>query len=330
MMAQMLETTIINHINFSSLITTKAARIRQAAGSDLVAEFGLRRAQGLEAGLIASRAAYIGGVDITSNVLAGKEYDIPLTGTISHSWILSFASEQEAFTASADLMGDNTVLLVDTYQSKAGIQLAIETAKKMQQRGHHLKAIRLDSGDLCQLSQYARSQLDAADLSRVDVMASGNLDEYSIADLKQQGACINGWGVGTHLVTSYDQPALDIAYKLSSIYENNTWQHRMKISDTAAKKTLPGKLQTRRYLQQNKAHSDVIFNELDPIESDLPDDCDQAEDLLLPIIQSGEVVYEQPSLIDTKAYCERQQQLLSNAETFSVTLDKKLATLANA
>ena len=217
----MLETIIINHVNFASLICSKASAIRMAAGDDIVAEFGLRRAQGLEAGVIASRAAYIGGMDATSNVLASKLYDIPITGTISHSWILAFDNEEEAFIASANLMQDETVLLVDTYNTKTGIDNVINTAQQMLKHNIKLKAIRLDSGNLCELSKYARNALDAAGLNYIAVFASNDLDEYKIEELKQNGAEITGWGVGTKLATAYDQPALSIAYKLSAVYKNN-------------------------------------------------------------------------------------------------------------
>ncbi len=285
---QLLETALINLANLSTLVATKAARICQAAGSDAISEFGLRRAQSPESGVIASRAAYIGGVSSTSNALAGQRYQIPTLGTIAHSWILAFANEGAAFTAAAECMHEATVLLVDTFDTKNGIALAIETAKTMHQKGHSLYAIRLDSGDLAALSYYAREQLDAAGLKKTKIIVSGNLDEYAIKALKDKKAPIDLWGVGTRLATSFDQPALDLAYKMTGIEdEHGQWQYRCKRSDTPAKSTLPGHLQIRRYYQQDKPIADLIFEATLGIKHDSPPwQADRSEDLLKPILKT--------------------------------------------
>jgi nicotinate phosphoribosyltransferase len=323
----MLETIIINKINFPSLVSTKAACIRTAAQNDMIAEFGLRRAQGLEAGLIATRAAYIGGTDTTSNVLAGHDYNIPLTGTISHSWILAFADEEAAFAASARLMGNDTVLLVDTYNTKAGIDNVIKTATDFKKQNINFKAIRLDSGDLCELSYYAREKLDAAGLENIAIFASNDLDENSITDLKAKNAPITGWGIGTKLATAFDQPALSIAYKLSAIYSNGQWQNCMKISDTPEKKTLPGKLQVRRLYHNNNAIKDIIYNEFTPINTNYASDHYQYEDLLMPIIKQGEVIYQQPNTLAVKEFCTLQKMKFHNAN-YLVEIEEQLAKAA--
>ena len=242
---QLLETALLNFYNISSLIATKAARIRLAAGTDPVAEFGLRRAQGPNGGVLASRAAFIGGADSTSNVLAGQQYHIPVSGTVAHSWIMSYPTEIDAFKAAADLMGNQTVLLVDTYNTKSGVESAIKTAEYLQAKNQNLFAIRLDSGDLPELAKSSRQQLNAAGLNSVKIIASGDLDEYRIAEFKQNGAPIDMWGVGTRLVTAFDYPALDITYKLAAIRTEADWQYKMKFTDDGSKKSIPGILQIR-------------------------------------------------------------------------------------
>ena len=327
LMGQMLESIVINAINFPSLIATKAARIKQAAGEQLVAEFGMRRAQGLQASLMASRAAYIGGVDAVSNILAGEKYHIPLVGTISHSFILSFEDEIAAFDAVADYMGDQTVLLVDTYNTEQGVTHAIKTAKARMDQGKMLDAIRLDSGDLCALSQMARQMLDDAGLAHVAIIASGDLDEYQITRLKQAGACIDRWGVGTRLVTAYDQPALDITYKLAAIQDTQQqWQYRMKFSDTPAKQSLPGLLQIRRYYQQQRAHHDVIYDKLQPLNDELPAGTDQSEDLLQTMIKDGSTIYDCPAVDDIRRFSLKQQASIDTS-TYRVDIDPAISQM---
>jgi len=219
--AQLVETALLNIVNFQTLVATKAARICKAAGNDEVLEFGLRRAQGPDGGLSASRAAYIGGCTATSNVLAGFKYDIPVKGTHAHSWVMSFESETEAFDAYAEALPNNVVLLVDTYDTIEGIKKAIQIAKKLHNQGQQLLGIRLDSGDLTELSIAARELLDDAGLPNTKVIASNDLDEYSIHELKKAGAKIDIWGIGTKLVTCYDQPALGGVYKLGNIEDHD-------------------------------------------------------------------------------------------------------------
>jgi len=202
--AQLVETTLLTLVGFSTLVATKAARVRHAAGDDAVLEFGLRRAQGPDGGLSASRAAYVGGCSGTSDVLAGKLYGIPVSGTHAHSWVMSFDSEREAFSAYADAMPNNGVFLVDTYDTLDGVRNAIEMGRRLRARGQRLLGVRLDSGDLCALSVAARALLDDAGFADAKVLATNDLDEHRIAELKAAGARIDVWGVGTRLATAYD------------------------------------------------------------------------------------------------------------------------------
>lgn len=263
---QLLETPLLNIMNFQTLIATKAARIRRVVGSDQVAEFGLRRAQGIDGGLAASRAAYIGGVNSTSNVLAGKQFGIPITGTHAHSWVMSFQSELMAFRAYAWAMPDNCIFLVDTYDVKQGIANAIIVGKELRAAGREMIGIRLDSGNLAELASLARQMLDEAGFPNAIVVASNDLDEYKIAELKKVGAPINAWGVGTNLVTSEDQPALGGVYKLGATYDRvlNQWQYRMKFSAEKAKTTNPGLLGIDR-VETDEHIVDTLYNSLDGI-----------------------------------------------------------------
>ncbi len=246
--AQLLETPLLNLINFQTLIATKAARLRLAAGDDPILEFGLRRAQGIDGGLAAARAAYAGGCDGTSNVMAGKIYGIPVKGTHAHSWVLSFDSELEAFEAYAGAMPNNCVFLVDTYDSLQGVRHAVEVGRKLRERGHEMIGVRLDSGDLAWLSREARRILDEGGFPQAQILASNDLDETLIADLKRQGAAIGVWGVGTRLVTAYGDPALGGVYKLTAVRgPGGDWEDRVKISEQTAKTTNPGILQVRRF-----------------------------------------------------------------------------------
>ena len=265
---QLLETPLLTLINFESLITTKAARLRLVAGADTLLEFGLRRAQGVDGGMTASRAAYIGGCDGTSNVLAGKLHDIPVKGTHAHSWVMSFDTEQEAFDTYADVMPNNVTLLVDSYDTLQGVRHAIETGKKLRQRGHKLAGIRLDSGDLAYLSIEARKLLDDAGFADTAIVASNDLDETIINSLKQQGAKITVWGVGTKLVTAYDQPALGGVYKLAALRNTNTdqWDYKIKLSEQAIKTSTPGIQQVRRYYDERGLLADMIYNEETAVE----------------------------------------------------------------
>lgn len=240
--AQLVESALLNILNFQTLIATKSARIHIASQGSPVLEFGMRRAQGVDGAISASRAAYIGGCVGTSNTLAGQTFDIPVQGTHAHSWVMSFSSELEAFRAYADLYPDGTTLLVDTYETlESGVPNAITVGLELKARGHHLKGIRLDSGDLAYLSKRARAMLDEAGLTTTKIVASNDLDEILIADLLEQGARIDVWGVGTNLVTSQDQPALGGVYKLVAAQgAGGKMEPRIKISSNPEKITVPG------------------------------------------------------------------------------------------
>lgn len=312
---QLIETALLTILNFQTLIATKSARICQSAGNDPVIEFGLRRAQGIDGGLSASRAAYVGGAAGTSNVLAGRLLGIPVKGTHAHSWVMSFDDELSAFETYAQVMPNNCVFLVDTYNTLEGVRHAAKVGLELKKAGHRLLGIRLDSGDLAYLSIEARRILDEAGLADASIMASNDLDEHIIQNLKLQGATIGVWGVGTRLVTAYDQPALGGVYKLTAIRDSvdDTWRPRIKLSEQAAKVTNPGLLQVRRFMQGGQFVGDAIYDQamglpevctiVDPTDmtrrkvvgADVP-----GEDLLVPIFRAGRCVYDQPSLVDIR------------------------------
>ncbi|WCK53524.1 nicotinate phosphoribosyltransferase [Aneurinibacillus sp. Ricciae_BoGa-3] len=269
--AQMIETALLTMINHQTLIATKAARIVEAAKGDSVLEFGLRRAQGTEAGYYGARAAFIGGVAATSNVLAGRDFDIPVQGTHAHSFVQVFDNELDAFQAYAEAFPDNTVLLVDTYDSlSVGIPHAIKMANELKKWGKRLLGIRLDSGDLAYLSKKARAMLDEAGLEDVAIVASSDLDEHLIKDLKNQGACISIWGVGTNLITSSDCPALGGVYKLAAVQQNGEWEPRLKISENPSKITNPGFKKVVRFFDDKSGQplADLIALEGEHIPED--------------------------------------------------------------
>ncbi|MCM2369357.1 nicotinate phosphoribosyltransferase [Aporhodopirellula aestuarii] len=316
---QLVETPLLNLINFQTLIATKSARVCSAAGvyasdtpHDRVIEFGLRRAQGVDGALAASRASYIGGCSGTSNVLAGQLMGIPVVGTHAHSWVMTFPTEREAFDRYADAMPNNCVFLVDTYDTLEGVRNAVEVGRRLRQSGHEMLGVRLDSGDLAWLSIEARRVLDDGGFLNARIVASNDLDERLIASLKTQGARIDTWGVGTKLVTAFDQPALGGVYKLGAIQnENGQWQHRIKLSEQTIKVSNPGMLQVRRFENDSEHRGDMIYDELldwkpgdnanmvDPADShrrkrfsaDTP-----SKDLLVEILRGGELVYSPPSL----------------------------------
>ncbi len=322
--AQLVETALLNLVNFQSLIATKAARVCLAAQEDPVVEFGLRRAQGIDGALTASRSAYIGGCAGTSNVLAGKVFGIPVKGTHAHSWVMSFESEVAAFSAYAEALPNNGIFLVDTYDSLKGVRNAIEAGRRLRKAGHKLGGIRLDSGDLAYLSIEARKMLDAAGFKDAAIVASNDLNEHLIASLKQQGAKVNVWGVGTMLVTAYDQPALGGVYKLSAIRKpDGTWEHKIKLSEQAAKATNPGVLQVRRFRKENQFIGDAIYDETRPLPKKVtivdPADATRRkhfavgskyEDLLVPILRKGKRVYDLPALGTIRARVREQLEML--------------------
>jgi len=316
--AQLLETPLLNLVGFASLVATKAVRICRAAAPTPVIEFGLRRAQGLEAGLIASRAAYIGGCVGTSNVLAGRVFGIPVRGTQAHSWVLSFDDERAAFRAYAGTYPDNCIVVVDTFNTLDGIRNAISVAEELKAAGHKLVGIRLDSGDLAELSRAARRLLNEAGLHDVKILASGDLDEYQIIDLKSRGACVDSWGVGTRLATSYDEPALTVVYKLTAIQdETGQWEDKMKISSEKAKRTIPGILRVRRFYQQDRAVYDLLYDERDgePDHGFRRISCPpptKGRDLLVELIHAKGTVSHLPDLETVRQYA--QQELASLPE----------------
>ena len=314
---------MLNIINFQSLIATKAARICLAADGEPVIEFGLRRAQGIDGGLSATRAAYLGGCVGTSNVIAGKRYGIPVKGTHAHSWVMSFDNEREAFENYAKAMPNNCIFLVDTYDTLEGVRHAIEIGQWLRERGYNMAGIRLDSGDLAFLSIEARKLLDQAGFQNSVIVGSNDLDEHIISSLKQQNAMINVWGVGTKLVTAYDQPALGGVYKLSAIQKNDgSWQHKIKLSEQAAKTTTPGILQVRRFHAEGEFMGDAIYDvsrptpelytivdPLDPLRRKHFMPNASFEDILVPVVRNGNVVYQYPSIhsIRDRVQCQLKQ-----------------------
>ncbi len=303
---QLMETALLAVINFQTLIATKAARVVQAACGEPVLEFGLRRAQGIDGGLSASRAAFVGGVSATSNVLAGRLYDIPVKGTHAHSWVMCFESELQSFERYAEAMPNNCVFLVDTFDTVEGVRHAIKVGESLRERGHELVGIRLDSGDLAYLSQKARAMLDEAGFPDAAIVASNSLDEYTIQSLKSQGARIDTWGVGTKLSTAYDQPALGGVYKLAAIRRGpaEPWVDKIKLSEQAIKVSNPGLLQVRRFFdEEGVALGDLIYDERMGADGDvvMVDPMDMTrrkrltrdlahEDLLVPVMRAGQIV----------------------------------------
>ncbi len=347
--AQLIETTLLNIMNFQTLIATKAARLCWAANGDPVIDFGLRRAHGPHGALMASRAAYIGGVEGSSNVLAGELYGIPVRGTHAHSWVESFPSELEAFRAYARVYPDSCVLLVDTYDTlKSGVPNAIKVGKELARKGYRLKGIRLDSGDLAYLSKEARRMLDEAGFQDVLIIASSDLDEWIIESLKRQGARIDIWGVGTRLVTSYSSPALGGVYKLTALDENGREMvPKIKRSDNPEKITNPGvKKVVRMYDQEGQMRGDVLFLEEERppkgrsfrayhpmfthVFKTYPKEF-QMKELLVPIFQGGKLVYKLPKLFEIRqAALENLRRLdpgykrFHNPHVYHVSLSARL------
>ena len=344
---QLLETPLLNMVNFQTLIATKSSRINLSAGGEPVLEFGLRRAQGIDGGLSASRAAFIGGCASTSNVLAGKLFGIPVSGTHAHSWIMTFDSEIDAFYAYAHALPDNCIFLVDTYDSLNGVKNAIEVGKMLREKGKHMAGIRIDSGDLAYISQEARKLLDEAGFHDVDIVASNNLDEHLVKSLKNQDARISMWGIGTKLATAYDQPALGGVYKMSAIRnEHGEWEYKIKLSEQTEKINNPGIHQVRRYYNDTgKMVADMIydinlgitdrktiFHPADNTKRKLLDEqALRKHDLLVPVFRNGVPVYVRPGIkeIQSKAKEELGQmhagiKRFENPHTYPVGLEQKL------
>lgn len=333
MEAQLVETAILTIINHQSLIATKAARVVYAAKGDGIMEFGLRRAQGPDAGVYGARAAVIGGCVGTSNVLCGQLFDVPVKGTHAHSWIMSFPDEYTAFKTYADLYPNACCLLVDTYDTlKSGVPNAIRVFKEMRAAGIPLKnyGIRLDSGDLAYMSKQARKLLDAAGFEDAFISASSDLDEYLIDSLKTQGAKITSWGVGTNLITSKDCPAFGGVYKLSAIFDEETGEFlpKIKLSENTEKITNPGNKTVYRIYdrQTGKIRADLIcmadetFDEtkdmiiFDPLETwkktKIHANTYTLRNLLVPVFLNGECVYTSPSVMEIRDICTREKETL--------------------
>ncbi len=319
--AQLIESILLNTINFQSLIATKAARICVAAQNDSVIDFGLRRAQGMDGALSATRAAFIGGCAGTSNVLAGKLLGIPVVGTHAHSWVMAFEEERAAFRAFAAALPNNCVFLVDTYGTESGIRNAIQIGHELRQQGYEMVGVRLDSGDLAYFSKLARQLLDEAGFPNALVMASNELDEYVIASLKRQGAPLNAWGVGTKLITAYDDPALSGVYKLTAIRNpGEPWRYKLKLSEQKAKMSVPGVLQVQRFYDANDhMMADAVVDEshdnqqlsliVDPNDNTRQKKLTKAvrhESLLQPVFRKGKQIGKRPSLMEIKARLKQQ------------------------
>ena len=341
---QLLETALLTILNFQSLIATKAARVCLAAQNDPVIEFGLRRAQGVDGGLTAARAAYVGGCAGTSNLQAGERFGIPVSGTQAHSWIMFFDTEIEAFQTYARAMPNNCVFLVDTYNSLDGVRHAIDVARRLRSDGHEMIGVRLDSGDRAALSMETRRMLDEAGFANAKIVCSGDLDEFAIAKMKKRGAKIDIWGVGTKLTTGQPDAALGGIYKLAAVRKpGGTWRYRIKLSDDPEKTSYPGSLQVRRFHQPDgRFIADAIYEIdrgisepreiVDPETNDrltigdasaiasvgeavgFPGDDNVVPysgpahftDLLVPIFRGGQLVYEAPSIEASRKHLRKQ------------------------
>ena len=333
MEAQLVETAILTIINHQSLIATKASRVVCAAKGDGIMEFGLRRAQGPDAGVYGARAAMIGGCIGTSNVLAGQLFDVPVKGTHAHSWIMSFPDEYTAFKTYANMYPDACCLLVDTYDTlKSGVPNAIRVFEEMRNAGIPLKnyGIRLDSGDLAYMSKQARKLLDAAGFDDAYISASSDLDEYLIESLKAQGCKITSWGVGTNMITSKDCPAFGGVYKLAAVKDADSTEFtpKIKLSENTEKVTNPGNKTVYRLYNKKtgKIRADLICLADEKLDADqnmvLFDPIDtwkktkvlggtyEVRELLVPVIREGKRVYESPSVMELREYCQKEQNTL--------------------
>ena len=352
--AQLVETAILNIINHQSLIATKAARVCYAAKGDGIMEFGLRRAQGPDAGIYGARAAVIAGCVGTSNVLTGQMFDVPVKGTHAHSWIMSFPDEYTAFKTYADLYPNACILLVDTYDTlRSGVPKAIRVFKEMREAGIELKGygIRLDSGDLAYFSKKARKMLDDAGFEDAIISASSDLDEYLIDSLKTQGAAITSWGVGTNLITAKDNPAFGGVYKLAAVKNPETGEFvpKIKLSENTAKVTNPGNKTVYRIyskstgkikadlicLADEKLNPDETMVVFDPVDTwkktKVLGGTYEVRELLVPVIKEGKRVYTSPSVMELRAICQQEQSTLwdesrrfSNPQKVYVDLSPKL------
>ena len=359
MEAQLVETAILNIINHQSLIATKASRVCYAAKGESVMEFGLRRAQGPDAGIYGARAAIIAGCSGTSNVLCGKMFDVPILGTHAHSWIMSFPDEYTAFKTYAQMYPNACILLVDTYDVlKSGVPNAIRVFEELREQGIHPKryGIRIDSGDLAYLSKEAYKMLAAAGFDDAVISASSDLDEYLIHSLKTQDAKVNSWGVGTNLITCKDNPAFGGVYKLAAVKssEDEEFIPKIKLSENTEKVTNPGNKTVYRIYSKStgKIKADLIAladEKFDPEENMIVfDPVDtwkktrilggtyEIRELLIPVFNKGERVYNSPSVMEIRDYCLKEQDTLwdesrrlVNPHRVYVDLSQKLFDLRN-
>lgn len=342
---QLIESALLNMINYQSLVATKAARIKEAAKGEQILEFGLRRAQGIDGAISASRAAYIGGCTSTSNVLAGKLFGIPVSGTHAHSWVMTFDSELDAFNSYAKALPDNCIFLIDTYDTLQGVRNAIEVGKSLRACGKSLIGVRIDSGDLAYFSSKVREILDDNGFRKTKIIATNNLDENIVASLKEQEAPIDIWGVGTKLVTAFDQPALGGVYKLSAIKHGDSWDYKIKLSEQAIKVNNPGIQQVRRFSSNGFFVADMIYDinseigtihqMVDPIDhtrrKEVSSKNMEFEDLLVPIFDSGKLLYQVPDIhtiqkrVRNEISClDKSIKRLVNPHNYSVGLEKSL------
>ncbi len=358
MESQLIETAVLNIINHQSLIATKAARVCHAAQGDGVMEFGLRRAQGPDSATYGARAAVIGGCKGTSNVLAGRLFDVPVLGTHAHSWIMSFPDEYTAFKEYASLYPNACILLVDTYDTiKSGIPNAIRVFTEMRNAGIHSTnyGVRLDSGDLAYLSKKVRKMLDDAGFTDAVIAASNDLDEYLIETLKSQGSTITSWGVGTNLITSKDNPSFGGVYKLVAICDKNgAFIPKIKLSENIEKVTNPGDKTFYRIYDKDTGKikadficlTDEIFNEKEDLilfdpnapwkKTKLVGGSYQMREMLIPVIQKGTTVYQSPTVMEIRNFCNQEKSTLwdetkrfINPQEVYVDLSQKLYQLKN-
>lgn len=355
MECQLLESALLNIINHQSLIATKSSRVMTSVGDDIVLEFGLRRAQGPDAGIYGSRAALIGGANATSNVLAGKMFNIPVAGTHAHSWIMGFETEYDAFKKYSEVYKEKCYLLVDTYDTlNSGLPNAIKIFLELKEKGTLPKdyGIRLDSGDLAYLSTKSRELLDNAGLNDAIISASSDLDEYLIMDLKIQGAKIDVWGVGTNLITSKDSPSLGGVYKICAEIDGDIITPKIKLSENTGKITNPGIKKVYRLVDKasGKIKGDLITlqdEEIDPTQDltifdplatwkkmTLTKNTFFTKELLVPAIKNGEIIYKSPSVMEIREYCKKdldsfwsQYKRLTNPQILPVDLSQNLFDL---
>ncbi|RQD67622.1 MAG: nicotinate phosphoribosyltransferase [Tindallia sp. MSAO_Bac2] len=346
--AQLIESSILNLINYQSLIATKAARICEAAQGDAVFEFGLRRAQGPDAAVLGSRAAYVGGCVATSNVMAGRKFDIPVVGTHAHSWVQKFDSELESFRAYAKTYPDKCLLLVDTYNTlKSGVPNAITVFNELRAKGYEPKGIRIDSGDLAYLTKMARKMLDDAGYPNATIVASSDLDEDKIHSLKMQGARIDSWGVGTNLITSSNCPALGGVYKLAAAEHNGELEPKIKISDNPEKITNPGFKKVTRIYDESGLFSladlimldDEVIDESQPLTIFHPVYTWKTKtfrryalkELMVPFFRKGKSVYEKQTVQQVRNHAQLEldslwpeYKRLQLPQIYKVDLSEKL------